>query len=109
MTEKFQDQVAGNHAVVFGCSGINGWALVNQLLSGYPSPNTFSKITAVANRPFTSEEAKWPRDDRLHIVSGIDLLGGNDSTLQKTLSQKVPSVETISHVYYAGNEPKYCT
>ncbi|KAJ6019956.1 hypothetical protein N7499_004134 [Penicillium canescens] len=101
MTEKFQDQ-AGNHAVVFGCSGINGWALVNQLLSGYPSPNTFSKITAVANRLFTSEEAKWPRDDRLQIVSGIDLLGGDDTTLQKTLSQKVLSVETISHVYYAA-------
>ncbi|KAJ6019440.1 hypothetical protein N7522_001507 [Penicillium canescens] len=101
MTQKFQDQ-AGNHAVVFGCSGINGWALVNQLLSGYPSPNTFSKITAVANRLFTSEEAKWPRDDRLQIVSGIDLLGGDDTTLQKTLSQKVLSVETISHVYYAA-------
>ncbi|KAJ6018428.1 hypothetical protein N7499_002849 [Penicillium canescens] len=101
MTEKFQDQ-AGNHAVVFGCSGINGWALVNQLLSGYPAPNTFSKITAVANRLFTSEEAKWPRDDRLQIVSGIDLLGGDDTTLQKTLSQKVLSVETISHVYYAA-------
>ncbi|KAJ5668720.1 hypothetical protein N7462_009790 [Penicillium macrosclerotiorum] len=90
------------HAVVFGCSGINGWALVNQLLSGYPSPDSFSRITAVANRPFTSDEAKWPRDDRLQIVSGIDLLGGDDSSLQKTLAQKVPSVETVSHVYYAA-------
>ncbi|KAJ5543896.1 hypothetical protein N7494_005175 [Penicillium frequentans] len=101
MTENFQDQ-ASNHAVVFGCSGINGWALVNQLLSGYPSPNTFSKITAVANRLFTYEEAKWPRDDRLQIISGVDLLGGDDTTLQKILSQKVLSVETISHVYYAA-------
>lgn len=91
-----------HHAVVFGCSGINGWALVNQLLSGYPSAGSFSKITAIANRPFTAHEARWPDDDRLQIVSGIDLLAGDDAQISKALADKVSSVETVSHVYYAG-------
>ncbi|PYH87452.1 hypothetical protein BO71DRAFT_404648 [Aspergillus ellipticus CBS 707.79] len=95
-------QCSGHHAIIFGCSGINGWSLVNQLLSDYPSPSTFSKVTAVANRAFTHDEAKWPTDDRLQIVSGVDLLVGEDAALQTTLTEKIPSVETISHVYYAA-------
>ena len=91
------------HAVVFGCSGINGWGLVNQLLSGYPSTQSFSKITAIANRPFTADEARWPRDDRLQIITGVDLLTRNDDALVTTLTEKVPSAESVSHVYYAGN------
>lgn len=93
----------GHHAVVFGCSGINGWSLVNQLVSGYPSAGTFSKITAVANRPFTAKDARWPADRRLEIVTGIDLLAGDDETLSKTLAERVTSVVTVSHVYYAGD------
>lgn len=106
-----QNQEGGHHAVVFGCSGINGWALVNQLLSGYPSTGTFAKITAVANRPFTPHDAKWPADGRLNIVSGVDLLVGDDSSLTRTLTEKVPSVETVSHIYYAGKiaNPSLCT
>lgn len=102
--------------MVFGCSGINGWALMNQLLSGYPAPGRFSKITAIANRPFDYEDAGWPQDGKglVQIVSGIDLLAGDDISLQKTLSEKVSSVATVTHVYYAGislnpcnlNDPK---
>ncbi|KAJ6002418.1 hypothetical protein N7451_004965 [Penicillium sp. IBT 35674x] len=92
----------GHHAVVFGCSGINGWALVNQLLSGYPSPDSFSRVTAIANRPFTAAEARWPEDDRLQIITGIDLLGQDDASLVKALTEKVQSIETVSHVYYAA-------
>ena len=99
----------GHHAIVFGCSGINGWALVNQLLSDYPAPGIFSKVTAVANRAFTSDEAQWPTDDRLQIVSGVDLLVGDDAVLGKTLAEKIPSVETISHVYYAGEDVYHCS
>ncbi|KAJ5377943.1 uncharacterized protein N7496_005352 [Penicillium cataractarum] len=93
-----------NHAIVFGCSGINGWALVNQLLSGYPTTGTFAKVTAIANRPFKPEDAGWPRDagDRLQIVSGIDLSAGDDIALKKALAGKISSVETVSHIYYAA-------
>ncbi|KAJ5937120.1 hypothetical protein N7466_003570 [Penicillium verhagenii] len=92
----------GKHAVVFGCSGINGWALVNQLLSGYPSAESFSKVTAIANRPFTAEDAKWPQNDRLQIITGIDLLGKDDVSLVKAFAEKGNSIETVSHVYYAA-------
>jgi hypothetical protein len=106
------DQQSGHHAVVFGCSGINGWALVNQLLSGYPTAGSFSKITAVANRPFAPSDAGWPADDRLEIVSGVDLLASDDDALVKILAGKVSSVETVSHVYYAGERfspyPPFC-
>lgn len=90
--------------MVFGCSGINGWALVNQLLSGYPATGTFTKVTAIANRPFKPQDAGWPRqtEDRLQIVSGINLLAADDLSLKQTLVEKVSSVETISHIYYAG-------
>ena len=91
-----------NHAIVFGASGINGWALTNQLLSGYQSPDTFSKITAISHRPFVPEDAGWPKDDRLQIITGIDLLEGDHTSLQEVLKEKVSSVDTVTHLYFAG-------
>ncbi|KAJ5243334.1 uncharacterized protein N7469_001661 [Penicillium citrinum] len=103
------------HAIVFGCSGINGWALVNQLLSGYPSNGAFEKVTAVANRKFMLKDAQWPHDygNRLQLVSGVDLLVEDDDSLQKVLSEKLSSIETVSHAYYAAyresqNGPEEC-
>lgn len=93
------------HAIVFGCTGISGWALVNQLLSGYPAIDTFEKVTAISNRPFDLDDAQWPCEDddtRLQIVSGLDLLAEDDISLQRILSEKVSSVRTVSHIYFAG-------
>ena len=42
-----------NHALVFGASGISGWAIVNQILSDYPAKGVFSAVTALTNRPLT--------------------------------------------------------
>lgn len=88
------------HALVFGSSGINGWALVNQLLTNYPSAGTSTKVTAIANREFSAEDAQWPVDERLQVVSGIDLLDSDG--LEKKLRERVKGVEGVSHVYYAG-------
>ncbi|KAJ5179970.1 hypothetical protein N7492_003180 [Penicillium capsulatum] len=66
------------------------------------SPGSFSKVTAIANRPFTAEEANWSKDSRLQIVSGADLLMGNVASLRQALPEKVSSPETVSHIYYAG-------
>ena len=95
------------HAIVFGCSGINGWAVVNQLLSGYPSSGTFSRVTAICNRKFHLDDARWPynSDNRLQVISGVDLLVEDDESLEKLLAEQISSVKTITHVYYAGNEP----
>ncbi|KAJ5786358.1 uncharacterized protein N7503_011570 [Penicillium pulvis] len=93
-----------NHAIVFGASGLIGWALVNQLLSPYPSAGTFYKVTAITNRPIILSESHWPepgsnRPD-LQLVSGIDLRHGDGPTLAETLKRAVRDVESITHIYY---------
>lgn len=87
-----------NHALVYGASGITGWAIVNAILNGYPSQGTFTKVSALVNRPLTREMALWPDDPRLQIVSGIDLLKGSQEELEKTIKEKVPDVDTVTQV-----------
>lgn len=89
-----------NHALVYGASGITGWAIVNAILNGYPSQGTFTKVSALVNRPLTREMALWPDDPRLQIVSGIDLLKGSQEELEKTIKEKVPDVDTVTQVYF---------
>ncbi|KAL5442454.1 hypothetical protein PMIN06_008999 [Paraphaeosphaeria minitans] len=90
----------GNHALVYGASGISGWAIVNSILNGYPSNDAFTKVSALVNRPLTREMALWPDDPRLQIVSGIDLLKGSQEELEKTLKEKVPDVDSVTQVYF---------
>ena len=90
----------GNHALIYGASGISGWAIVNAILNGYPSKDAFSKVTAMVNRPLTREMALWPDDPRLQIVSGVDLVKGSQEELEKQIKEKVKDVETVSQVYF---------
>ncbi|OQV06581.1 hypothetical protein CLAIMM_11128 isoform 1 [Cladophialophora immunda] len=85
------------HALVFGASGISGWALVKEALS-YPSPTTFSQVTALSNRPLSISDAQWPNDPRLHLASGIDLTATVD-TVVEALKEKVSNVATVTHVF----------
>src|SRR2546430_2257366 len=93
----------GNHVLIFGSSGISGWAITKQLLEGYPTPDAFSKVTALTNRPLSIEQALWPKSDKLQIVSGLDLLTdkGQDG-LNVEMREKVKDVDTVSHVYFFG-------
>jgi nucleoside-diphosphate-sugar epimerase len=93
-------QSAGNHAIVFGASGITGWAIVNAILNGYPEPSAFSKVTALTNRPLSQEVSQWPKSEKLNIVSGLDLLKGSQSELEESLKSRVADVDTVSHVYF---------
>ncbi|KAK8867415.1 Tannase and feruloyl esterase family protein [Apiospora arundinis] len=93
-----------NHAIVFGASGLIGWAMVDQLLAPYPAPGTFASITAVANRPIDLGEAHWPEPEAgrrpdLRLVSGVDLRG-DAGALADTLRRQVPNADKITHVYY---------
>ncbi|KAK2745563.1 hypothetical protein FQN57_003688 [Myotisia sp. PD_48] len=93
--------MTGNHALVFGASGVNGWAITNALLSGYPSDTAFSKVTALTNRPMTREAALWPQNDKLQIVSGIDLLNGDGvESLKAEMKEMIEDIHTVSHVYF---------
>lgn len=90
----------GNHALIYGASGISGWAIVNAILNGYPSKDAFSRITAMVNRPLTREMALWPNDPRLRVVSGVDLVKGTQDELEKQIKDKVEDVETVSQVFF---------
>lgn len=87
-------------ALVFGASGVTGWSFVNEILNDYPQPNIWKRVHALTNRPLSQEQSQWPQDERLNIVSGIDLLQGSQDELESTIKQKIPDVEQVTHVYY---------
>lgn len=89
-----------NHALVFGASGITGWAIVNAILNDYPSPEAFGRVTALANRPLPLDAAQWPVSAKLEVVSGLDLLQGEQATLEGEMKHRIPGVETVTHVYF---------
>jgi hypothetical protein len=71
------------HALVFGASGLAGWGVVDQLLSDYPVPGTFSTVTALSNRPLIVEDSFWPVRrsgdgvPKFDLISGVDLMKGS--------------------------------
>ncbi len=94
------------HALVLGASGVSGWAVVNQLLEGYPDGTThWDRVTAVTNRPLSVAVSQWPDKASLQIVSGIDLLAGTLEDLKGVLDDKVADVDKVTHVYYYGMPP----
>lgn len=99
----------GYHALVFGASGILGWAVVEQILKGYPKPGVFSKVTAVCNSPLTKETSLWPEGaPKLAVVDGVDLRKGTVEDMIETLGERVPDIGTVTHLYYFGNHAMLC-
>ncbi|KAF2669330.1 hypothetical protein BT63DRAFT_440017 [Microthyrium microscopicum] len=87
-------------ALVFGASGVTGWSFVNEILNDYPKKGIWGKVYALTNRPLKEETTIWPKDDRLEIVSGIDLLKGSQEDLEKELKSKIKDISKVTHVYY---------
>jgi len=95
--------MAGNkRALIFGASGVSGWAMVNEILEDYPKQDIWGGVVALTNRPLSLEQSQWPRDSRLSIVSGIDILAGSQQDLEKSLRDRVPHIESITHMIYLG-------
>lgn len=92
----------GKRALVFGASGVTGWSFVNELLNDYPKKNIWESVGAMTNRPLKQEDSLWPADSRLQIVSGVNLLSGQDE-IEKALKDNVKDIEKITHVYYLGS------
>ncbi|PNS21570.1 hypothetical protein CAC42_929 [Sphaceloma murrayae] len=97
----------GKHALIFGASGVSGWAITSQALQ-FPSKSTFSRVTALTNRPLSIEDSGLPKDERLQLVSGIDLTRSIESIVSG-LKSKVRDVESVSHVFFAAyiEKPSY--
>ncbi|GAM38139.1 hypothetical protein TCE0_033r08641 [Talaromyces pinophilus] len=92
-----------NHAVVYGASGLIGWAIVNQLLNSYPHVGAFSKVTAVTNRQLNLAETFWPETSQgpgLELVSGIDIGHEGETAVANALKSTVKDLETVTHVFY---------
>ncbi|RDW61587.1 hypothetical protein BP5796_11479 [Coleophoma crateriformis] len=87
-------------ALIFGASGVTGWAFVNEILHDYPQKGTWKKVHALTNRPLKQSDSLWPADERLDIVSGIDLLKGSQADLDAAIKEQVKGVEEVTHVYY---------
>ena len=88
-------------ALVFGASGITGWAIAKEALQ-YPTPSTFDQIIALTNRPLSKAEALFPDDDRLQLYSGINLSAGVDEV--EAGLKKIPGIEGVTHVYFSGRK-----
>ena len=86
-------------ALVFGASGITGWAVAKEALK-YPTPVTFDKVIALSNRSVTKAEALLPEDERLQLYSGIDLRAGLSEVEEKL--KKIEGIEGVTHVYFSG-------
>ncbi|KAH8655198.1 hypothetical protein BX600DRAFT_515037 [Xylariales sp. PMI_506] len=90
-----------NHALIFGASGITGWAITKAILEGYPSEDTFASVTALTNRPLNAQDALWPESPKLDVVSGIDILTSKGQEgLEAELKAKVKHIGEITHVYF---------
>lgn len=90
-----------NVALVFGASGISGWAVTRNLLS-YPSPTTFSRVIGLTNRPMSLAESQLPQDDaRLEIYSGINLRQ-DLAEVKREMEAKIPNLDEVTHMYYCG-------
>lgn len=88
-----------NVALVFGASGISGWAVTKNLLT-YPTSTTFSRIIGLTNRPMSLEEGGLPSDDkRLELYHGVNLREELGAVLEQ-MKTTIPRVEEVTHVYY---------
>lgn len=89
-----------NVALIFGASGISGWAVTKCALS-YPTPTTFDRVIGLTNRPLPLEKSGLPNDTRLELYHGVNLRENLDEVLSQ-LKEKVPNLEDVTHVYYLG-------
>ncbi|KAK1458594.1 SirQ [Colletotrichum cuscutae] len=88
-------------ALVFGASGISGWAVTNNLFI-YPTASTFCRIIGLTNRPMDLSGSQLPKNDpRLEIYSGINLREDIE-TVKEQMKIKIPNMQDITHVYYCA-------
>jgi hypothetical protein len=85
-------------ALVFGASGITGWALTNAALS-YPTATAFKRVVGLTNRPLSVKDAGLPQDPRVHLYPGLDL--SKDSKSITEYLSKIENIGETTHVYFA--------
>ena len=64
-----------------------------------PTPTTFASITGLTNRPLSKDDVLLPDDERIMMVSGIDLTLTSEAVID-ALKAKVPHITDITHVFF---------
>lgn len=86
-------------ALVFGASGITGWAILNEAVS-YPSRDTFSRIIGLTNQPTSSNELYLPTDERIILASGVNLMSDVDIVAEQL--KKIAGIENVTDVFFSA-------
>jgi hypothetical protein len=96
-------------ALIFGASGISGWAIVRESLQHKDPADitaetkaTFDRVLALSRKPLDESEFLLTEDltnKRLVLHSGIDLGEAADAHI---LFKNIEGIEKTTHVYYAG-------
>lgn len=100
--------MAQDHAVVIGASGLIGWGVVNELLAqGSIAAGVFDRVTALVNRPISRDHMLWPDkhpdQPELLMVDGVNLMD-DEEKITGMLTDRIPDADTITHVYYFGEQ-----
>jgi hypothetical protein len=91
--------VTGPQALVFGASGITGWAITNSALT-YPTSTTFTRVVGLTSRTLSLKDSGFPSDPRLQLYSGLDLSQDTETITQHL--KKIDRIDEITHVYFAS-------
>ena len=92
-------QISERVALIFGGSGISGWAVARELLR-YPTPSAFARVTALSNRPLDPAVIQVS-DPRLVFAHGVDLTKSVESVVS-LLRERVEGVESVTDVFWYG-------
>jgi hypothetical protein len=96
--------MTGHHALIYGASGITGWAIVNQLLQNNANSDQFSRVTALTNRPLDHKDTLWPQSAKLLLTTANIMHEGGQKGLENDLKSKVKDISTVTHVYFFGRQ-----
>jgi hypothetical protein len=88
-------------ALVFGASGITGWAIMREAVR-YPTSETFSHIIGLTNQPqFSSSWSSFLKEEeRAVLVSGVDLTAGVGAVVEKL--KGIENIGTVTDVFFSG-------
>jgi hypothetical protein len=91
-------------AIVFGATGVTGWALCRALLShkelGDSQSRTFSTVIGVCEQPIEGVNM-FIEDRNFQLIDGVNLRKGEDEVTNYL--KDVKDIKHVSHVFYVGS------
>lgn len=86
-------------ALVFGASGISGWAITRAAVLSNGTFE-FKRVIGLTSRLLTIEDSALPKDSKLELHSGLDLTEGAEAVAE--FLSKIDGIENTTHVYFTG-------